>query len=195
MRLILWDWGGVIGGSLVKQLRRDYGLERTAFVRDAYNRCFLGEIPAYECIRRMTRGTPWAARWPEIYERTLTDYAVLNPGVWALIHRLKGAYRQGIVSNNSVEWGVHYTVRFGLRDLFDPVIFSATESLRTGRRLLKPEPEIFLHALGRVPPSQAVFIDDSRSNVQGARAVGLHAVHYTGLSSLFREFRKLKLRI
>src|SRR5262249_3516364 len=46
--------------------------------------------------------------------------------------------------------------------------------------LLKPEPEIFLHALGvfGIEPEDAIFIDDREDNVSAARAVGIHAYQF-----------------
>ena len=58
----------------------------------------------------------------------------------------------------------------------------------------KPEPAFFHHvvdALG-IRPDQAVFVDDVPANVAGARAVGLHGVHFSWLDT-YGELRA-KLR-
>jgi 2-haloacid dehalogenase len=36
-----------------------------------------------------------------------------------------------------------------------------------------------------------VFVDDSPANVEGARAVGMHAVHFTGPEPLATDLRRL----
>lgn len=47
---------------------------------------------------------------------------------------------------------------------------------------IKPEPEsyyIVLHALG-IKPGEAIFFDDKQVNIEGARAVGMHATLFEG---------------
>ena len=45
-------------------------------------------------------------------------------------------------------------------------------------KMLKPSPEIFREAVRRVglPPEEILFIDDSKTNVEAARSVGINAV-------------------
>ena len=60
-------------------------------------------------------------------------------------------------------------------------------------KLRKPEPEIYLAALkmAGVEPQEAVFIDDLKENVEGARKVGITALHYTGSAALKKELKDL----
>jgi 2-haloacid dehalogenase len=57
---------------------------------------------------------------------------------------------------------------------FDGAIVSGDE------RLLKPNPAIYRLLLGRygLAAEECVFIDDSLANVDGARSVGMQAIHY-----------------
>jgi epoxide hydrolase-like predicted phosphatase len=57
-------------------------------------------------------------------------------------------------------------------DLFDDVVDSCDVGLR------KPDPAIYRLACERlgVAPEAAVFLDDTRRHVEGARQVGLHAI-------------------
>jgi putative hydrolase of the HAD superfamily len=58
-----------------------------------------------------------------------------------------------------------------MRAVFDTVVRSDEVGLR------KPDPEIYLMTAEqlRVPPDACVFVDDLLQNVEGARAVGMHA--------------------
>jgi putative hydrolase of the HAD superfamily len=59
--------------------------------------------------------------------------------------------------------------------------------------MAKPDPAFYTHiveALG-VEPQQAVFVDDMRSNVIGARQAGLQAVHF----SPFDTYGQLRYRL
>jgi len=59
-------------------------------------------------------------------------------------------------------------------DAFDEMVISAEVGV------VKPDPRIYHLALERLEasPEAAVFIDDFRRNVEGARAVGLNAIHF-----------------
>jgi FMN phosphatase YigB (HAD superfamily) len=55
--------------------------------------------------------------------------------------------------------------------------------------MVKPEPGIYTHAVEglKVKPDQALFLDDRSDNVEGARAVGLHAQVYSCAAPLQRH--------
>lgn len=59
----------------------------------------------------------------------------------------------------------------------------------------KPDPKSYLALLGKVSaaPEEAWFIDDKRSNVEGARLAGLRAHHFRSPALLFEEARNLGL--
>lgn len=73
--------------------------------------------------------------------------------------------------------------RFPFLDWFEGVVVSGVE------KQIKPDRAIFELLLRRyrVDPARAVFIDDSEANVDGARRVGLHAIHFRGSEALRRE--------
>ena len=87
--------------------------------------------------------------------------------------RIRRHHPTAICTNNAREWSAW-------RDLvraheFDVVVDSCEEGVR------KPDPEIYLRTCARlgVAPEQALFVDDLPHNVEGARAVGLHAIRFT----------------
>ena len=79
--------------------------------------------------------------------------------------------------------------RFDFLNSFDGIVVSGDEGL------LKPDREIFDLFFARygVVPETAVFIDDSLHNVEGARAAGMQAVHFTSPEALSRDLRALGL--
>lgn len=82
-------------------------------------------------------------------------------------------YRLGLVTNNVREGSATWRAMLPVDELFDVVIDSSEVGMR------KPNPAIFHHALealGGVPPTEAVFLDDAPGNVEGARRAGLHAI-------------------
>ena len=62
--------------------------------------------------------------------------------------------------------------------------------------LVKPSAEIFKRHLERSGYSadQAVFIDDRESNCEGARAAGLHAIHFRNLNQLKKDLNELGVK-
>ncbi|MEQ1788265.1 MAG: HAD family phosphatase [Acidimicrobiales bacterium] len=82
-------------------------------------------------------------------------------------------YQLGLITNNVREGSATWRAMLPVDELFDVVIDSSEVGMR------KPNPAIFHHALdalGGVPPTQAVFLDDAPGNVEGARRAGLHAI-------------------
>jgi 2-haloacid dehalogenase len=77
--------------------------------------------------------------------------------------------------------------RFDFLSSFDGIVVSGDE------RMLKPDREIFELFSERyaVPLETAVFIDDSLRNVEGARAAGMHGLHFTSPETLARDLREL----
>ncbi len=77
--------------------------------------------------------------------------------------------------------------RFPFLNSFDGIVVSGDEGL------LKPDREIFELFFDRyeVRPESAVFVDDSLHNVEGARAVGMQALHFSSPETLARDLRGL----
>jgi putative hydrolase of the HAD superfamily len=81
--------------------------------------------------------------------------------------------RTGLLTNNAKEFETFWRPLLPLDELFDDVVDSSAVGLR------KPDARIYRLALDRlgVDAPEAVFIDDALGNVDGARAVGMQAVH------------------
>jgi HAD superfamily hydrolase (TIGR01509 family) len=91
-----------------------------------------------------------------------------------LIRRLRPRYQTAIISNAMDDLLEVITHRYPMADAFDLVVGSAYE------KVMKPAPEIFARTLAQLgrAPEEAVFIDDFAHNVEGARQVGMAAIHY-----------------
>ena len=60
-------------------------------------------------------------------------------------------------------------------------------------KILKPSPWIYLELMKKynIQPENAVFIDDSAVNIDGAKAVGLHTILFTSYENALDELKKL----
>ena len=120
------------------------------------------------------------------------DYWAGNRLNEAAVNLARGArehgLRVGLLSNAYCELGPELA-EYGLEGLFDDVVVSAVVGL------IKPESAIYTLACSRlgVVPQQALFLDDSRANVEAASGVGLHALQYVDESTIFSAARLLGL--
>jgi putative hydrolase of the HAD superfamily len=75
--------------------------------------------------------------------------------------------------------------------VFDPLVFSGDLGM------LKPEERIYRHLLDRLgaEPAEVAFLDDRAENVAGASAMGIRAVHFTGISDARDRLVELGLPI
>lgn len=104
----------------------------------------------------------------------LRDEMVVFPQVVERILELRGdGYKTALVTNNVREGSGMWRSLLAVDDLFDVVVDSSEVGLR------KPNPAIFeltLRELGIADASSAVFLDDLQSNVDAARALGMHGI-------------------
>jgi len=100
---------------------------------------------------------------------------LLDESLVDLIRALRPRYQTALLSNFMDELREIVTVRYPMADAFDLIVGSCYEGI------MKPDGAIFERVLDRLgrEPDEAVFIDDFAHNVEGARAIGMHAIHYT----------------
>ena len=79
--------------------------------------------------------------------------------------------------------------RFQFFQRFRGIVVSGDE------KMLKPEERIYRLLCDRygVDPKEAVFIDDSLKNAEGASAIGIHGIHFRGPGVLERDLAEIGL--
>ncbi len=92
-----------------------------------------------------------------------------------LIRRLRGRYQTALLSNAFDDLRRVLHRELGIADAFDVVVISAEEGI------MKPDPAVYRRVLDRLgrEAEECVFVDDFPHNVEAARALGFHAIHYT----------------
>jgi putative hydrolase of the HAD superfamily len=94
--------------------------------------------------------------------------------------------RLALLTNNVREWEPLWRPKLPVDELFELVVDSAFVGMR------KPDPEIYrltLDRLGGVPPQRSLFVDDNEGNVDAARDLGMHAVHFRSNEQAIPELR------
>lgn len=113
----------------------------------------------------------------------------VDPIVVKLVHRARAAGLITALTTNQQSYrGGYMQATFDYDELFDRTFYSYELGLR------KPDPAYFrsvVDALG-VRPEEAVFVDDMRANVLGAREAGLRAVLFAATET--HGHLRLKLR-
>jgi epoxide hydrolase-like predicted phosphatase len=106
-----------------------------------------------------------------------------------LIKNAKSHYKLALLSNTNeldFEHAIKQTEVFGLFDV-------VTVSFEV--HALKPAEKIYRDVLAKLDLQafECLYVDDIRENVDAARRLGFHAVHYTSYERLLDEFRRLEI--
>jgi putative hydrolase of the HAD superfamily len=110
-----------------------------------------------------------------------------NEQMLDLMRELRGeGYRLAILTNNVREWEPLWRAKLPIDEIFELVVDSAWVGMR------KPDPAIYrltLERLGGVAPERSLFVDDNELNIEAARELGMHAVHFRSNEQAIPEIR------
>ncbi|MBW7882361.1 MAG: HAD family phosphatase [Caldilineaceae bacterium] len=184
IRAITFDVGGVLirteDHTPRRRLEERLGLKMGEAEHIVYNsaaglQAQLGEISAAQHWRQIQTRFGLSESGFAEFRRDFWGGDRLDMSLVAYVRRLRPRYRTAVISNAMDDLTDQLTAKYAIADAFDLIVGSAYEGI------MKPDPAIYRRALSRLDclPNEAVFIDDTLRNVDGARAVGLLAVHYT----------------
>jgi putative hydrolase of the HAD superfamily len=125
---------------------------------------------------------PEMHRFSEIYFRALEP----NEPMIELMREMEASgLRMALLTNNVREWEPLWRSMLPVDEIFELVVDSAFVGCR------KPEREIYEITLERLglPAEHCLFVDDVEVNVEGARALGMTAVHFRDNEQAIPEIR------
>lgn len=191
IKAIIWDNFGVLG-NIVGGSYRELLVKRL-------------DIPVDDVIRVLTSKQSDILNLGEMSKEEYFDYVIQDLGLsedkkalleltsgdiccdWEL-HAYIGALRdQYVMALLSVKpFYVQELIRSSWPDfesVFDHIIISSEV------HLIKPDPRIYRLALDRIgcEPHEAMFIDDSRKNGEGAEKVGIRSILYQNREQVIKE--------
>jgi len=109
-----------------------------------------------------------------------------------LIKKLKSDknYKLALLSNTS-EWDYEIAIEPFIKDLFEKAILSYKV------KFIKPEKEIYLHALSELnfKAEECIFIDDLEKNLEPAKRLGINTILYKNHENLIKELEFLNIEI
>jgi 2-haloacid dehalogenase len=190
---VVFDVGNVLFGwdpesFLARQIPEDEA--RLRFIEDidlwGWHDTLDAGRPFAEAAAELSEKFPDYARlisaWGERFGETISDPV---PGVHAIVEALEA---RGVplfaITNFSAEfWRPFRRRQDAFFSRFRDIVVSGEE------KLLKPDPALYYRALDRfaLKPQDVLFVDDRLINVEGARAVGMHAHLFTGADDLRRR--------
>jgi putative hydrolase of the HAD superfamily len=113
----------------------------------------------------------------EEYARFMLDRSTPQADALAIARAAAatGRYRLMTLNNESEALNVHRLTLFGLVDIFDAFFSSCWLGVA------KPAVRAYTLALAfaQARPAASVFIDDREENLEPARALGMHTIHFT----------------
>jgi putative hydrolase of the HAD superfamily len=125
---------------------------------------------------------PQMHRFKEIYFDALDP----NPPMIELMRELKASgYQMAMLTNNVREWEPLWRSMLPVDELFETVVDSGFVGFR------KPEPQIYELTLERIGASAdaCLFVDDIAHNCEGARRLGMSAIHFRDNEQATAEIR------
>ena len=196
IRNIVFD----VGDVLIRFRYRDH-MKDLGFSQEAND--FLSEnMVLTEFWHLMDRGDKmekdaiehFTSLYPEYRQEILTFWAHTEglvseyPYAQPLLHHLKElGYGVYVLSNYPLETSERHWATFQFLPEADGYIISARE------HLAKPEPEIYrlLESRFGLNLPECLFIDDRQTNLDGAAAVGMQTLLFTGYPELIRDLKQL----
>jgi glucose-1-phosphatase len=194
---LLFDLGGVVididlgraftrwaatAGTTVETIRSRFAFDA------AYERHERGEIQADEYFASLRSSLQVELSNAELSEGWTAIYLGEVPGIRTLLSTLEGRLPLYAFTNSNPTHQAFWASRYAeVLTSFRRVFVSSEIGVR------KPEPAAFaaISAAIDVPLERILFFDDTLANVEGARAVGMPAVHVRSLADIARAIDRL----
>lgn len=189
---IIFDFGGVLMRTEDRgprtQLARRLGrtpeeLEEVVFNGPSELPAALGEISAEQHWRSIAETLQISEAEIPAFQASFWGGDRLETEIVEQIRHLKQHYRTALLSNAWSDLREYLVNGLKIADAFDQMVISAEVGL------IKPDPRIYHLVLERlqVPAQAAIFLDDFIQNVEGARSVGLTAIHFRSADQALAE--------
>ena len=204
IRAVISDFGGVLTNHLIEAFGAFQ--DETGISPEQLNRGMqrLGERDGEYPLFRLERGElseqqflddlSWAleeelGHRPQLHRFREIYFGALHPNepmIGVMRAAQERGYRMAILTNNVREWEEVWRSKLPVDEIFELVVDSAWVGMR------KPDPRIYeltIERLGGLAPEEHLFVDDNELNIQAARELGLHAVHFRSNDQAIPEIR------
>jgi epoxide hydrolase-like predicted phosphatase len=196
IKAVIFDLGGVLVRTefpeVRQQLEQRLGFPRgtlgqTVWGGEDWEMAQIGRISYEEYWRRVGDALGLSTEQEIVgFRREYFSGDRVDEELVSLIKELRLRYKIGLLSNAPDRLGLWLDEEWGIKDLFDSVVYSAQVGVA------KPDPSMFHLSLDEldVTPSEALFIDDYSRNIDAALALGILAIRFTSTKALKQELRQ-----
>ena len=197
IKAIIWDMGGVILKTYFPehrvQLADRFGmtrerLEEIVFESDTSKMAEVGMITRKEHQQNIKellnlKDTEIEDFFNEFWAGDRIDEEIIE-----FIKSIRTKYLVGLLSNAWPNTRMNVSnEHYDFFDIFDATIFSAEVGFA------KPDPKMYnliLSKLG-VSAEEALFIDDFKENIEGAKNVGLNTIHFNNTETVLNQLKDM----
>jgi putative hydrolase of the HAD superfamily len=204
IRAVISDFGGVLTNHLIEAFGAFQ--DQTGISSDQLSRAMqrIGERDGEYPLFPLERGElseqdflddlsgalePELGRRPSLHGFREVYFEALHPNE-PMLEVMRAAraqgYRMAILTNNVREWEEVWRSKLPVDEIFELIVDSAWVGMR------KPDPRIYeltMDRLGALGPEEHLFVDDNDLNIEAARQLGLHAVHFRSNEQAIPEIR------
>jgi epoxide hydrolase-like predicted phosphatase len=196
IRAIIFDIGGVLVRTVDRAPRQALAdqlgmtaqaLEELVFGGESGRQAQLGNLDESEQWVYACRQVGWPVEQVAEFRAQFFGGDRFDTELLEYIRQLHQNYKTGIISNAMSETRALIEGPWKMGGLFDSIVLSGEVGV------MKPDPRIYQAALQRldVQAEQAVFIDDFLHNIDGARTVGMHGIHFQSPEQVRLELEAL----
>lgn len=198
IKAVIFDWGGVLiddpGPGLMEYCANRLNVTVDKFINsfdkfmdefqtNSVSECKFWELMCKDLnIEKLSQPSLWKEAFISVYTPKDEMFAMVNS------LREKG-YKTAILSNTEIP-ALDFFIEQRY-NCFDVQVFSCKEGKR------KPDKEIYDIAIKKLncSPEQAIFIDDKKPMVEGAKKAGLNAIHFQSIAQVKKELIEYGLEI
>lgn len=182
-KTLIFDWGGVLMRTEDYAPRQQWdarlgllagSVERVVHGLPSWREAQLGRVALGDYWQDVARELDLDDDDLSALQRDFYSGDRLDEGLINMIRALRGEGVPVALLSNNIHPLRDEMATLGVTDLFDPIVISAEIGV------MKPDPAAYEAALDMigVAAEQTLFIDDFAHNVEGARAVGMAALHF-----------------
>jgi epoxide hydrolase-like predicted phosphatase len=195
IRALIFDIGGVLVRTEDRRPRGEYARRLGLTYQELDELVFNGGTSAQAAVGAVSAEQHWEGVLAEL-NLPAEELPNLQSAFWGgdrldtelvkYIQTLRPRYRTALLSNGWSHLRQWIENTWKIAEAFDEVLISAEVGAA------KPDPRVYHLALERlgVSPAEALFIDDFIENVEGARAVGMHAILFRSPAQMREEMER-----
>jgi HAD superfamily hydrolase (TIGR01509 family) len=188
IRGILFDFFGVICSEVAKPWFEKYGSGMTyQEFRDShvypYDAGKISDVDTWSALARISDQTE------EEVKKQWVALAVIDMALLDYVKKLSSTHKIALVTNAGAGFFWSILDANHIRELFPIIVVSSEE------KIVKPDPRIYQIALMKMEllPEEVLFIDDRKTNLEGARSLGIQTLEFSTLSQLRQDLSQFDI--